>query len=374
MKIAQKNILFYLPSFQAGGAERQALNLAQEFKSNYDAKVTLAAQYGGGPIEKECNKLGIEHIVLPFNFYYFKYQKLRSLSYSNWKAHLIYVRQKRNFIKVIKKANPDFILSYCYEPNVIACYFSNYYKNVKIIWNQRDVGTPPLNKDNIEKKAIDSAFKIVGNSKAAENYIKNMYEVSSKVSNIPNGIHFKELGTVKLRSDFGFLPTDKVISMIANYASTKNHRILIEAYSKIQNPTFKLLLIGRFTKEEKDRLQELTEKKIVFHYEEDSITSLIRMCDSIVHASFSEGMPNAVLESMFCERLIIASNIEPHKEVLGEDYPLLFDPTNSEQLTKLLLESNSKSYEALIRANRTKVMENYSVSKLAKNYLEIFNG
>lgn len=374
MKLTQKSILFYLPSFQAGGAERQALNLAEELRSNYNFKVTLAAQYGGGPIEKECSNLGIEHIVLPFNFYYFKYQKLRGLSISNWRAHLIYNRQKRNFITIIKKIKPDFILSYCYEPNVIAGFFNDYYKKVKVIWNQRDVGTPPLVKDSIEQQAINKSFRIIGNSDAAVSYIKRMYDVSFKVAKISNGIHFRELDKEILRENFGFKPSDLIIGMVANYSVTKNHKVLIESYSKIQNSTFKILLIGRFTQQDKEKLQELSEKKLQFYYEDNSIVSIIRMCNIIVHPSLSEGMPNAVLESMFCERLIIASDIEPHKEILGYNYPFLFDPNNAEQLAKLILDGSSRDYSDLIKASKKNILENYSTSKLAENYFRVFNG
>ena len=88
MSLNQKKILFYLPSFDAGGAERQALNLAVELKNKHGYLITIASQHKGGPIEEEAIKENINCIEIPFDFYYFKYHKLSITSISKLKAYL----------------------------------------------------------------------------------------------------------------------------------------------------------------------------------------------------------------------------------------------------------------------------------------------
>lgn len=368
-----EKILFYIPSFEAGGAERQALNLAIELKEKYQYDVIIAAQYSGGPIERECNQLKIDHIVIPFEFYYFKHTKPKSFGLSSIKAYMKYCKQKKAFVNMVLEIKPKYIFSYCYEPNVIAGYFNKYYANTKVIWNQRDTGTPPFDHSEIESVAIKNVYKIVGNSKASVDYFSSNYPINKNVICIPNGIQVKKSSISRQKSDFGFSESDKVIGMIANYAITKNHKILINAYDQLNDESIKLLLIGRFSEKQKLELNKLTKKKIHYHFEEESIASVLTLCDLIVHASASEGMPNAVLEAMFCERMIIASNIDPHKEVLGDNYPYLFETNNVSDLVNKIVIGLKNDQSSIIMMNKKKVNNEFSVQKLALNYHQLIH-
>lgn len=375
MRVGKKKILFYLPSFNAGGAERQALNLALELKNNYNMDVVLAAQYGGGPIEVECKKEGIKTLVIPFDFYYFKFITLNRLSLSGIKANFKFRAIKNNFLENISRLKLDYIFSYCYEPNVIAGYFNSYYKKTKIIWNQRDTGTPEFKKTFYENEAVSNAYRIVGNSRSSIEYVLQNYNVNQKSCVIVNGIVILE-DVMKSRESLGLSNSDYVIGMVANYAISKNHVVLIKAYALLNDPNIKLLLIGRFDSAAQNLLNSFSNlKKIVYHYEGQNIVSAINLCNVIVHASLSEGMPNAVLEAMACEKLVIASNIAPHKEILGAAYPFLFDPSDAEKLKELIETTKEKNSitETYIARNETRIATDYSVECMAKLYFELIN-
>src|SRR4051794_32971881 len=47
-----------------------------------------------------------------------------------------------------------------------------------------------------------------------------------------------------------------------------------------------------------------------------------------------EGMSNALLEACAAGRVVVASDIEPNRAVLGDDYPLLFRASDTESLAK----------------------------------------
>lgn len=66
---------------------------------------------------------------------------------------------------------------------------------------------------------------------------------------------------------------------------------------------------------------------------------LLRRADVYVHPSWSEGMSNALLEACVAGRVIVASDISPNKEVLGEDYPLLFRARDIDSLANALREA-----------------------------------
>ncbi len=377
MNITTKTILFYLPSFEAGGAERQALNLAIELKTRYNYHVVLAAQYKGGSIEIEALRHDITCIEIPFDFYYFNFYKLSGFSVSKFKATLKFKKIKSNYLTIVKQLKPDFIFSYCYEPNVIASYFSNYYKNCKVIWNQRDTGIPQFTKSKIEQVAIDNAFKIIGNSISSLNYVLQYYNENKKGNVIPNGIHIN-LNTINknTRKTFNFEHTDIVIGVVANYAPKKNHSTLIKSYALLNNKNIKLFFIGRFS--ESDKLlcqQDLINQSITFHYESENISNVINICDIIVHPSLSEGMPNAILEAMAFEVPLIASDIEPHKEILGKDYPFLFSSTNEVELAETIKKilNNNEFAQTCVLNNKAIVNKSYTMDRLAQKYLSIIN-
>ena len=375
MNINQKKILFYLPSFQAGGAERQAFNLALEFKKNYNFNVVIAAQYGGGPIEELCTKHEIKKQVLPFNFYYLKFSKINIFSISHIKSHLKYLKIKNNYLSIIKNINPNYILSYCYEPNVIAGYFKEYYKNTQVIWNQRDTGKPVFLKTIFESNAIKSAVKIVGNSNNSINYLLSHYNVQSKCSVIYNGIQLIDTFPIQKKT-IALNENDFVIGMVANYAIGKNYETLIKAFAMIKDSSVKLMLIGRFDEYTKKKLEVIANgKSIIFHYENENIVKALKVCNIIVHASLSEGMPNAILEAMWCKKLVIASNIEAHREVLGPTYPFLFDSTNAFGLMQMILivKSETQLVNKIIDLNHNLIAQNYSVKNLASTYFNLIN-
>ena len=375
MHINSKTILFYLPSFQAGGAERQAFNLALELKTSYNFNVVIAAQYGGGPIEDLCIKHKIKNQVIPFNLYYLKFNKINIFSISHIKSYLKYLKIKNNYLSFIKNINPNYILSYCYEPNVITGYFKKYYENTQVVWNQRDAGKPVFLHSVFESTAIKNAIKIVGNSNHSINYLLSHYFVNSKCTVIYNGIQLIDAPPIQKKT-VNLNDNDFVIGMVANYAIGKNYETLVKAYAMIKDASVKLMLIGRFDEEAKKKLEaNANGKAIIFYYENENIVKILKACNIIVHASLSEGMPNAILEAMWCKKLVIASNIEAHREVLSLAYPFLFNSTDAFGLMQMILiaKSETQLVNKIINLNYDLIAQKYGVKNLASNYFSLIN-
>jgi glycosyltransferase involved in cell wall biosynthesis len=62
----------------------------------------------------------------------------------------------------------------------------------------------------------------------------------------------------------------------------------------------------------------------------------LRRSDIYVFPSLEEGMSNALLEACAYRRIIVASDIGPNREVLGDEYPLLFRGGDTEDLVATL--------------------------------------
>jgi glycosyltransferase involved in cell wall biosynthesis len=82
--------------------------------------------------------------------------------------------------------------------------------------------------------------------------------------------------------------------------------------------------------------------------------------DVYVFPSRSEGLSNALLEACAWRRIVVASDIASNREVLGEDYPLLFETGNASRLAA-----------ALIRAFEDDQVRNAAVAAIVRRVDEL---
>jgi glycosyltransferase involved in cell wall biosynthesis len=68
----------------------------------------------------------------------------------------------------------------------------------------------------------------------------------------------------------------------------------------------------------------------------DDIPAVLGQHDVFVIASATEGMSNALVEACAYGRVVVASDIEPNRAVLGDDHPLLFRAGDAEDLARVL--------------------------------------
>jgi glycosyltransferase involved in cell wall biosynthesis len=66
------------------------------------------------------------------------------------------------------------------------------------------------------------------------------------------------------------------------------------------------------------------------------VAEWLRASDVYVFPSLSEGMSNSLLEACSWRRIVVASDIEPNRAVLGDDYPLLFAAGDAEAMASAI--------------------------------------
>lgn len=122
---------------------------------------------------------------------------------------------------------------------------------------------------------------------------------------------------------------------------------LLQAWREVVDrlPEAHLTLVGRGAKEETveaELRQAVAEdatlaKTVTFTGWIDNVTDVLVRSDVFVFPSLTEGMSNALLEACAWGRVVVASDIPANRTVLGEDYPFLFPPGDSEALIAALL-------------------------------------
>ncbi len=133
----------------------------------------------------------------------------------------------------------------------------------------------------------------------------------------------------------------------------------------------RVTLIFAGTGELLQQCEELAgEGSIIFLGFVDNIEKYYQMADVYVSASYSEGLPNSVLEAASCGCRMILSDIPQHREIFKEqdDCVSFFETGNVEQLSGLFQQNiKCTGYQERKKISRY-IDENFSSDVMAKKY------
>jgi glycosyltransferase involved in cell wall biosynthesis len=165
---------------------------------------------------------------------------------------------------------------------------------------------------------------------------------------------------VRLPREVPELKGDNTVTFTGRIVRQKNLEPLIRTWPKVLQavPGARLTLVGSGT--EGDPVEdwilgelatrpELSETLTMTGWVDDVVPYLAEN-DVFVFPSASEGMSNSLLEACVRGRIIVASNIPANRAVLGDTYPLLFDPHDDMRLVRALIAAlTDESLRAQVR-------------------------
>ncbi|MCP4106418.1 MAG: glycosyltransferase, partial [Desulfobacteraceae bacterium] len=121
--LKNKRVIFITHSLELGGAERQALNLAQYLLHKEKAEVHFWAFRDSGEAAKLCDVHGIPWRIVPLNVYTGDKRQLKNAVKLWW---------------VLWRTRPDIILSYDTPPNMLCGLIWRATGARLCIWNERN--------------------------------------------------------------------------------------------------------------------------------------------------------------------------------------------------------------------------------------------
>lgn len=208
-------------------------------------------------------------------------------------------------------------------------------------------------------------------SDVIKNLIKEKYNRTKHVHLIYNGVsepelcdypeYFKELGIEK----------GKYILGMCRFVPEKNLHHLVEAFSKINNQGYKLVLAGDtdFEDDYSKGLKEMARNQGVVltgFIKGQKLHSLLTNCRCYCLPSSHEGLPIALLEAMSYKVPVIVSDIPANLEV-GLSQNAYFHVGNIEELSQKLL---TMINTPLSHPNYN--MEKYDWDKISNEVIEIY--
>ncbi len=353
-------ILHVITKSDLGGAQVFVLNLARAFK---DGGHTIKVAAGDGDyLFNELEKIGIEYFYLnslkrDFSFlnaikFVFELRKLLKKE----KFDIVHLNSSNTligaFTKYLINSNPKYVFTFHglsfidsnFKTNVWLKALSHYYFKIFLASVDKTVFECKLNHDEILKRNIVKKGNIIYNG-IDVNYLN--YLSKEKVRE-----YFSSICNADLSNSF-------LIGSTGRLAYQKNYEFLIDSFFKAKQliSNAKLIIIGDgpLQKFHFSHIKKLGLERDVFlvGMQKDSF-QYMKGFDVFTLTSRYEGVSISLIEAVFAEIAILATNVGGNPEVVGNDEKQLFNLNDQDDyLNKLLY----------IKGNRDKIVQHNSKLK-----------
>ena len=378
-----KNVTLIIKFAVLGGAERQALGMADYLIKNYNCKVSFITTQSNIQTEefkKFAQNCGVNEIL------FFGIPYLSSSSKWSLSAFKKNIRTRKYLSKMkveVSKLKPHIIIPFLNSPSKIAALIYKETGAKITFWHH--LGLDSYINDNLEKKAIQKTPFIIANGPDGLSVFRNQFKIKEeKLYYLPQYVSIKKIDydNLETKKEFQIAEKTLVIGMIAHYRPEKYFGLLIEAFSKIANLyDIHLVLLGNKDNNSETLaiFENLNNQVGTYHLEKKvsllsgfPVEKILSLVNIGVLVSEIEGTPNVILEYMLYGKPIIASNHEGCKKLMGESEFLIPNDVNIlvEKL-KVLIES-----EQIRNKEATKNEENIKTFKIEsyfENLTEILN-
>jgi glycosyltransferase involved in cell wall biosynthesis len=374
-------ILHIINSLKKGGAEGNLYRLCIAQKKKYKNKIdiTIITLINNGYYENKLKAKGVKIISLGID----KKIKIFGL-----------IKKISKFRNIIIKKNQDIIQSWMYHSNFLTLFIPRQSHN-KIFWNIRH---SELN-FNISKKitilisiicGLSSRIvpkKIIYCSEKSIKFHENKHFYSkNKTSLIENGYSERTYyPSNSLRFNFrkkNNIKKKKIIFGFAGrYAKQKNIDSLLLGFSKISNDhdNIYLYMAGKDINSQNQELINIASRlniknKVFFINEQKNLVEFYNGIDVLILTSHSESFPNVIAEAMLCTTPVLSSNAGCSKKIIDK-YGFVLSQNDylsiSKGIKKIINKLTNQKFfwKSLKKNTRLQIINNFSIEKMAENYL-----
>jgi glycosyltransferase involved in cell wall biosynthesis len=216
---------------------------------------------------------------------------------------------------------------------------------------------------------------------------------NTQVFSIPSGIQppgtliAKEAARKRLAAELGCDPETRFIGFVGRLSPDKGVSVLLQAFEKVRPSTrHHLVLAGSGPDDYRNHLIDLSQKLGISQqthflgFQED-VWPIYRTLDCKVLPSENingipfEGVPQALLEAMYCECPVIGSRTGGIPDIIEHGRTgLLFDPGDAVALSERMLETLALETDASERARTAleKVRQHHTIDAMGRNILRIY--
>lgn len=358
---SNRRVCMFIPNFKVGGAEKVAVTLANSFASKY--QIDLIVLNNTGELIKELDS--------SVNVIDFDVKSMKKELFGLKKMHA-YLRQNK----------PDALLCIMWPltiVGVLARMLSGSKCNL-VLSDHTMFSKTPWIKSKIKKFIFRISVAIfyrlskanLNVSERAARDLENLGLLKSESVNVINNPIKIYQGEFYKAENIGF-----VIVTVGSLKWAKNHELLLEAFKLLLEklPTCNLKIVGAG-----ERLEYLIEyasklkinDKVNFLGQKDTaeVESIYLNSNLFVLSSHYEGFPMVLLEAMTHALPIVSTDCEsgPREILENGKYGKLVPVGNTETLAEAMYQSLNEQHDTEALTRRA---EDFSVEKIAKQYLDI---
>ena len=321
----KNNIIFFIPSIEDGGVEKNLILIANYFCKFYNVHLLTTS----------CNKKklfnkNIKFITLNKPFLKNKCRLIKTI-------FSIFL-----FLRVYKE---EFII-FSFQSNVIAIILSLFFKKKIII---RANSSPTHYAQNLIKRTILKFFysfseKVIVNSKEFKTEFFKYFNINAKIIYNPSLPieKIKKLSNEKINFPFFAGKKNYKIITIGRLVFQKNHILLLKAIKNIKdNKNIRCLVIGKGDQKKtlKKYIKDNNLSKIIkiMNYQKN-IYPYLRLSNLFVLTSNYEGLPNIMIEALSLNKEIVSTNCKtgPKEILYNGKIGHLITKNDDKKLTKII--------------------------------------
>lgn len=207
----------------------------------------------------------------------------------------------------------------------------------------------------------------------------------SKISALPNAVAFENFtrdhDVQSFREELGVSPDVVLAANIGRLSPEKGQAEFIRAASVVLGtyPNIRFVLIGigpdRSSLEQLAQECGITDKIIFCGYRAD-MARIYSSLDLVVQSSFTEGMPNVILEAASMEVPVIATNVGGTAEIIEHGRSgVLVRPGNTGEISSAILDfmRDRQKYADMARRARLSVRERFSYQSRTSRLMRIYD-
>ncbi len=326
----KKKIIFFMPSMEGGGVEKNLIILANFFlKKNLDVKIITFDEM----FKKKFNK--------KIKFLSFKKKPIKVNKYIKYLICLVFLLREIAFKKVI---------IFSFQANIYSIILCKFFRKKILVRSNTspDGWTTNYLKNFIYSYFIKKADKIIVNSFQFQKKMQSKFKVKTKMIYNPlNLIEIKKKALEKI--DLRFIKKHHInIINIGRLTDQKNQILILKAIKMLsKNIKINLVIIGYGNKKNNLNMFIKNNKlsnRVTIIEEIDNPYKYIAKFDLFILSSKYEGLPNVLLECLALKIPIISTNCPtgPYEILNNNKYGTLFRVGDYEELSRLILKFKNK--------------------------------
>lgn len=359
-------VLYVIATLEVGGTETQLVQLlARLDRRKFEPTVCCLSERG--PLAEVLQDLGVPVEVIGFRGFCIRRHPRRVL------------REMRHLLRVVREVRPAIVHGFLFWAYLLGTFAARLARVPLVVTSRRSLGTfkegirSYLLLERIANRLTDL---VVTNAEAIrQDAIRQEGLDAAKVRVIYNGVDLTRFDSVPPYRPAG-LPPGRLVVTVANLNRFKapGLLVLVDAAARVLDaaPAVRFVLVGDGPCREevmaRVAARGLTDRIHLVGARPD-VPAILAACELKVLPSFSEGLPNAVLEAMAAGKPVVATRVGgiPEAVVDGET-GLLVAPGDPAALAAAILQVLADPVRAadMGRAGRRRVAASFGLDRMAR--------